>query len=36
MEILFTVISVVFLQLGICIFCFLKKSEHADMKIVNG
>jgi len=35
MELLFTVISIVSLQLGICIFCFIKKSQHADMEIVN-
>jgi hypothetical protein len=36
MELLFTVIPIVFLQLGICIFCFLKKTQHADVDAING
>jgi hypothetical protein len=36
MELLFMVISIVVVQLGVCIFCFLKKSEHADKDVVNG
>jgi hypothetical protein len=35
MELLFITISIVVFQLGVCIFCFLKKSELADKDVVN-
>lgn len=35
MELVFTILSTVLVQVGICLFCFIKKNQSEEIDSVN-